>query len=246
MSSRGLASGIRRFRPSAETGASYPNLLIMKPCRCRNQDCSTRGVHDRLVRRGTRRWLAPHRISLRLGARASRPHPVAAKASSRACGLSTLQAAGSVRRLAAAELQCDSAGSHLAAGAASARRKGSNGPVPGRSKWGRQPKLCQAWCRRDAHAPRKPSFHEIATPKGQKRRRILAPLVVEGGPSVFRSIGVYSCPFVVRLHFQVGFLRSRRPDIRPHPVAAKASSRARACGLIDASGSRQRSPPGGR
>ena len=89
----------------------------MKPCRCRNQDCSTRGVHDRLVRRGTRRWLAPHRISLRLGARASRPHPVTAKASSRAraCGLSTHQAAGSVRRLAAAELQCDSAGSHLVA-----------------------------------------------------------------------------------------------------------------------------------
>ncbi len=177
--------------------------------------------------------MAPHRISLRLGARASRPHPVPAKASSRAraCGLSTLQAAGSVRRLAAAELQCDSAGSHLAAGAASARRKGSNGPVPGRSKWGRQPKLCQAWCGRDARAPRKPSFHDIATPKGQKRRRILAPLVVEGGPSVFRSIGVYSCPFVVRLHFQVGFLRSRRPDIPPHPVPAKASSRARACGL---------------
>ena len=125
---------------------------------------------------------------------------------------------------------------------ASARRKGSNGPVPGRSKWGRQPKLCQAWCRRDARAPRKPSFHEIATPKGQKRRRILAPLVVEGGPSVFRSIGVYSCPFVVRLHFQVGFLRSRRPDIPPHPVPAKASSRARACRLstLQAAGSVRR------
>ena len=186
----------------------------MKPCRCRNQDCSTRGVHDRLVRRGTRRWLAPHRISLRLGARASRPHPD----------------------------YCQGVLPCLRTIDASGKRKGSNGPVPGRSKWGRQPKLCQAWCGRDARAPRKPSFHEIATPKGQKRRRILAPLVVEGGPSVFRSIGVYSCPFVVRLHFQVGFLRSRRPDIPPHPVPAKASSRARACRLstLQAAGSVRR------
>ena len=31
-------------------------------------------------------------------------------------------------------------------------------------------------------------------------RSILAPLVVEGGPFVFWSICLYSCPFVVRLH----------------------------------------------
>ena len=45
----------------------------------------------------------------------------------------------------------------LSAGTASARPKESHGAVPGRSKWGRWSRLCQAWCGRDARAPRKPS-----------------------------------------------------------------------------------------
>ena len=101
----------------------------------------------------------------------------------------------------------------LSAGTASARPKESHGAVPGRCKWGRWPRLCQAWCGRDARAPGKPSScgrdarapgkpssHDIVTPRAQNCRRILAPLVVEGGPSVFWSICVYSCPFVVHLY----------------------------------------------
>ena len=53
---------------------------------------------------------------------------------------------------------------------------------------------------RDARAPGWASSHDRVTPTGQKCRSILAPVVVEGGPSVFWSICVYSCPFVVRLH----------------------------------------------
>ena len=41
--------------------------------------------------------------------------------------------------------------------------------------------------------------HEV-TPRAQDCRSIWAPLVVEEGLSVFWSIRVYSCPFVVRLH----------------------------------------------
>ena len=61
-------------------------------------------------------------------------------------------------------------------------------------------RLCQAWCGRDARAPRKPSSHDLVTPRAPNCRSILVPLVVEGGPSVFWSIRVYSCPLVVRLH----------------------------------------------
>ena len=45
-----------------------------------------------------------------------------------------------------------------------------------------------------------PSSYDIVTPRAQNFRSILAPLVVEGDPSVFWSIRVYSGPFVVRLH----------------------------------------------
>ena len=62
------------------------------------------------------------------------------------------------------------------------------------------PGWCQAWCGRDARAPGKLSSHDIVTPRAQNCRSILAPLIVEAGPSVFWSICVYSCPFVVRLH----------------------------------------------
>ena len=47
---------------------------------------------------------------------------------------------------------------------------------------------------------RKPSSHDIVTPRAPNCRSIWVPLVVEGGPSVFWSIRVYSCPLVVRLH----------------------------------------------
>ena len=88
----------------------------------------------------------------------------------------------------------------LPAGTAWARPKESHGAVPGRSKWGRWARLCQALCGRDARAPGKPSFHDIVTPRAPNCRSILAPLVVEAGPSVFGSIRVYWCPLVVRLH----------------------------------------------
>ena len=99
-----------------------------------------------------------------------------------------------------AELPRGFAGSHYVG-------SNHNGPTEG-EPWfrsrsiqvGRWPWLCQAWCGRDARAPRKPSSHDIVTPRAQNCRSILVPLVVEGGPSVFRSIRVYSCPLVVHLH----------------------------------------------
>ncbi len=137
----------------------------------------------------------PHRISLRLaarllrlplkggvialGARASRPHAVP---------------------LAAAELQCDAAGSHPACGNSIGRAEGEPWRRSRLIQVGRWPRLCQAWCGRDARAPRQPSFHDIITPRAPNCRSILVPLVVEGGLSVFWSIGVYWCPFVVHLH----------------------------------------------
>ena len=138
---------------------------------------------------------APHRISLRLaarllrlpltggvialGARASRPHPVP---------------------LAAAELQCDAAGSHPVGGNRIGQAEGEPWRRSRLIQVGRWPRLCQAWCGRDARAPRKPSSHDIVTPRAPNCRSILVLLVVEGGPSVFWSIRVYSCPLVVRLH----------------------------------------------
>ena len=57
-------------------------------------------------------------------------------------------------------------------------------------------------CGRDARAPSKPSSHDIVTPSAQYCRSIWVPLVVEAGRSVFWSIRVDSCPFVVRFHEQ--------------------------------------------
>ena len=65
---------------------------------------------------------------------------------------------------------------------------------------GEMAEAVQAWCGRDARAPGKPSSHDIVTPGSPNCRSILVPLVVEGGPSVFWSIRVYWCPFVVHLH----------------------------------------------
>ena len=158
----------------------------------------------------------PHRISLRLparllrlplkggvislGARASRPHPVP---------------------LAAAELQCDAAGSHAVGGNGIGWAEGEPWrrcrsmqvgemaeAVPGLVRAGRPRSQgshqasgrIQRPHKRDARAPREPSSHDIVTPRAPNCRSILVPLVVEGGPSVFLSIRVPSCPFVVHLH----------------------------------------------
>ena len=141
-----------------------------------------------------------------LGARASRPHLVPAEACSRASPWpiaqtwpSTILAAGSVRRLAGAELQWDAAGRHPVGG--------SNIGHADRERWrrcrliqvGEMARLCQSLCGRDARAPGKPSSHDIVRSTGQKCRSIWASLVVEGGPSVFCSIRVHLCPFVVHL-----------------------------------------------
>ena len=137
----------------------------------------------------------PHRISLRLparllrlplkggvialGARASRPHAVP---------------------LAGAELQCDAAGSHPVGENRIGRAEGEPWRRSRLIQVGRWPRLCQAWCGRDARAPGKPSSHDVVTPRAQYCRSILVPRVVEGSPSVFASRRVYSCPLVVRLH----------------------------------------------
>ena len=159
----------------------------------------------------------PHRISLRLaarllrlplkggvialGARASRPHPVP---------------------LAAVpfELQCDAAGSHPVGGNSSGQTEGE--------PWRRsrliqvgEMRLCQAlcgrpcqipvpgqdsWCGRDARAPRKPSSHDIVTPRAQNCRSILVPLVVGSARAPRRSLLELQCglgqpPFVfLRVH----------------------------------------------
>ena len=49
----------------------------------------------------------------------------------------------------------------LSAGTAAARPKERHGAVPGWSKWGRWPRLCQALCGRDARAPR--SHHPMTS-----------------------------------------------------------------------------------
>ena len=59
-------------------------------------------------------------------------------------------------------------------------------------RWRRWPKLREDLCGRDARAPGWPSSHDRVTPTGQKCRSILAPVVVEGGPSVLVPIRVHS------------------------------------------------------
>ena len=78
----------------------------------------------------------------------------------------------------------------LPAGTAWALPKQSQGAVANRPIQRRWPRLCQGLCGRDARAPRRPSPHKIVMPTGQKPRNILAPLVVEGSPSVFVFIRV--------------------------------------------------------
>ena len=116
-----------------------------------------------------------------LGARASRPHPVP---------------------LVAAELQCDAAGSHPVGGNRIGQAEGEPWRRSRLIQVGEMaeavPGLVRAGRPRSQEA--KPSSHDIVTPRAQNCRSILVPLVVEAGPSVFWSICVYSCPFVVHLH----------------------------------------------
>ena len=82
----------------------------------------------------------------------------------------------------------------LPAGTAWARPKQSPGAVAGRSGSRRWARLCQDLCGRDARAPGGASSHDIVTPRAQIRRSIRAPLVIEGGPSVFGPMGATGQP----------------------------------------------------
>ena len=82
----------------------------------------------------------------------------------------------------------------LPAGTACARPKQSPGAVAGRSGSRRWARLCQDLCGRDARAPGGASSHDIVTPRAQIRRSIRAPLVIEGGPSVFGPMGATGQP----------------------------------------------------
>ena len=119
-----------------------------------------------------------------LGARASRPHPVP---------------------LAAAELQCDAAGSHPVCGNRIGQAEGEPWrcsrliqvgemveAVPGLVRAGRPRSQEAIIVRAGRPRSREPSSYDIVTPRAQNFRSILAPLVVEGDPSVFRSIRVHS------------------------------------------------------
>ena len=91
--------------------------------------------------------------------------------------------------------------------------------------WGRQPRLCQALCGRDARAPRKPSSHETVRPRARNCRSILAPLGVEGGPSVFWSIRVHWWfVFIKRLAIFSRMVRTRGRAITAHLSETKPVS----------------------
>ena len=151
----------------------------------------------------------PHRISLRLaarllrlplkggvialGARASRPHPVPYHPGARASRPHPVP-------LAAAELQCDAAGSHPVCGNSIGQAEGEPWRRCRLIQVGEMAEAVPGLVRAGRPRSREPSSYDIVTPRAQNCRSILVPLVVEGDPSVFWSICVYSCPFVVRLH----------------------------------------------
>ena len=70
-------------------------------------------------------------------------------------------------------------------------RSRGRAPLPVDFRWRRWPKLREDLCGRDARAPGWASSHDMVTPTGQKCRSILAPVVVEGGPSVLVPIRVH-------------------------------------------------------
>ena len=80
-------------------------------------------------------------------------------------------------------------------------------------------------CGRDARAPRKPSSHETVRPRARNCRSILAPLGVEGGPSVFWSIRVHWWfVFIKRLAIFSRMVRTRGRAITAHLSETKPVS----------------------
>ena len=118
-------------------------------------------------------------IPYHLGARASRPHTVP---------------------LAAVELQCDAAGSHPVGGNPIGQAEGEPWRRCRLIQVGEMAEAVPGLVRAGRPRSREASSHDIVTPRAPNCRSILVPLVVEAGPSVFRSICVPSCPFVVHLH----------------------------------------------
>ena len=97
------------------------------------------------------------------GARASRPHAVPSVAAQFPCDVAADRPAG---------------GNRMGPAEAEAGRRCRLIPVEEMAK------LREDLCGRDARAPGWASSHDRVTPTGQKCRSILAPVVVEGGPSV--------------------------------------------------------------
>ena len=102
--------------------------------------------------------------------------------------------------LAAAELQCNAAGSHPVGGNSSGQAEGDPRRRSRLIQVGEMAEAVPGLVRAGRPRSREASSHDIVTPRAPNCRSILVPLVVEAGPSVFRSICVPSCPFVVHLH----------------------------------------------
>ena len=104
------------------------------------------------------------------GARASRPHAVPSVAAQFPCDVAADRPAG---------------GNRMGPAEAEAGRRCRLIPVEEMGE------AVPVLCGRDARAPGWASSHDRVTPTGQKCRSILAPVVVEGGPSVLVPIRVY-------------------------------------------------------
>ena len=112
----------------------------------------------------------------------------------------------------------------LSSGTPSARPQGSPGVVADGCKWGRGPRLRPGLVRARRPRSQGASFHDLVAARAKTCRRLLAPYVIEGGPPLFRSIGVHSCLLVVRLHFKVRSPGSRRRDT-PHRISLRLAAR---------------------
>ena len=138
-----------------------------------------------------------------MGARASRPHAVS---------------------LGAAEFPCDAAGSRPFVGNPIGQAAGEPWC---RCRWmqvGERAKAAPGLVRARRPRSQGASFHDLVAARAKKYRRLLAPYVIEGGPPLFRSIGVHSCLLVVRLHFKVRSPGSRRRDT-PHRISHRLAAR---------------------
>ena len=88
------------------------------------------------------------------------------------------------------------AGSPLWAGTASARRRRAMAPFPVDPGRGDGRGCARLGAGGTPALPGSHQSHDIVTPRARNCRSILVPLTVEGGPSVFLSIRVYSSSFV--------------------------------------------------